>query len=168
LEYAIRDTENGLGRISLSIHKDVIAYIAMTADGDARTALNNLQLIVDVVEPGSSNIRKIDLETAEKETKYASVSRAMIMASEVLPHPGGPQKIIENGLSSSIARRIRPPPASMWDCPTKPSRFLGRIRSASGRWTLLFCPAASAKRSIAVFLPHKEVMRYYKKVDTHL
>lgn len=66
LEYAIRDTENGLGRISLSIHKDVIAYIAMTADGDARTALNNLQLIVDVVEPGSSNIRKIDLETAEK------------------------------------------------------------------------------------------------------
>ncbi|MBE9550934.1 MAG: replication-associated recombination protein A [Proteobacteria bacterium] len=66
LEYAIRDTENGLGRISLSIHKDVIAYIAMTADGDARTALNNLQLIVDVVEPGSSNIRKIDLKTAEK------------------------------------------------------------------------------------------------------
>ncbi len=38
----------------------------MTADGDARTALNNLQLIVDVVEPGSSNIRKIDLTTAEK------------------------------------------------------------------------------------------------------
>ncbi len=66
LEYAIRDTENGLGRISLSINKDVIAYIAMTADGDARTALNNLQLIVDVVEPGSSNIRKIDLKTAEK------------------------------------------------------------------------------------------------------
>ncbi|MCK5244147.1 MAG: replication-associated recombination protein A [Desulfobacterales bacterium] len=66
LEYAIRDTENGLGRISLSIDKDVIAYIAMTADGDARTALNNLQLIVDVVEPGSSNIRQIDLETAEK------------------------------------------------------------------------------------------------------
>lgn len=66
LEYAIRDTENGLGRLSLSIHKDVIAYIAMTADGDARTALNNLQLIVDVVEPGSSNIRKIDLKTAEK------------------------------------------------------------------------------------------------------
>lgn len=66
LEYAIRDTENGLGRLSLSIHKDVIAYIAMTADGDARTALNNLQLIVDVVEPGSSNIRQIDLKTAEK------------------------------------------------------------------------------------------------------
>ncbi|MFV9690594.1 MAG: replication-associated recombination protein A [Desulfobacteria bacterium] len=66
LEYAIRDTENGLGRLSLSIRKDVIAYIAMTADGDARTALNNLQLIVDVVEPGSSNIRQIDLKTAEK------------------------------------------------------------------------------------------------------
>ncbi|MBW2645689.1 MAG: replication-associated recombination protein A [Deltaproteobacteria bacterium] len=63
---AMNDTENGLGNLSLSIDDDVLSYLARMADGDARTALNNLEVIVDFVQPDSAGTKKIDLGTAEK------------------------------------------------------------------------------------------------------
>ncbi|MFH1674535.1 MAG: replication-associated recombination protein A [Pseudomonadota bacterium] len=63
---AINDTENGLGNLSLSIDDDILSYLARMADGDARTALNNLEVIVDFVQPDSAGMKKIDLGTAEK------------------------------------------------------------------------------------------------------
>lgn len=66
VEHAIKDRDNGLGDLSLSIDPDVLPYIIRMADGDARTALNNLEVIVGLVKPDGSGIRKIDLKTAEK------------------------------------------------------------------------------------------------------
>jgi putative ATPase len=66
LTRAINDVENGLGNLSLSIDDDVVSYLARMADGDARTALNNLEVIVDFVQPDSAGMKKIDLGTAEK------------------------------------------------------------------------------------------------------
>ncbi len=66
LKHAVNDTENGLGSLSLSIDHDVLFYLVRMADGDARTALNNLEAIVDFVQPDNAGIRKIDPESAEK------------------------------------------------------------------------------------------------------
>ncbi len=66
LTRAINDTEDGLGNLALSIDNDVLSYLARMADGDARTALNNLEVIVDFVQPDSAGMKKIDLGSAEK------------------------------------------------------------------------------------------------------
>jgi putative ATPase len=66
LQRAIHDTKNGLGDLSLSIDFDVLSHLARLADGDARAALNNLEVIVNFVQPDRTGARKIDLKTAEK------------------------------------------------------------------------------------------------------
>ena len=56
-------------------------------------------------------ISLIPERTAENSRKVACVVSAMILASEVLPTPGGPQKIMEVGSSCSIwTRRGLPGP----------------------------------------------------------
>ena len=50
-------------------------------------------------------ISLMPLMTAENSMKLAWVVSAMILASVVLPTPGGPQKIIELGSSRSICTR---------------------------------------------------------------
>ncbi len=59
--------------------------------------------------------------------------RAMILASVVLPTPGGPQKISEPVSSRSICTRSGLPGPRMCSCPTNSSSVRGRMRSASGR-----------------------------------
>ncbi len=88
--------------------------------------------------------------TAENSMKVACVSAAMILASVVLPVPGGPQKIIEVGSSCAMASESGLPGPSRCSCPTNSSRVRGLMRSASGAW--LACAAAASgvglKRSI--------------------
>ena len=47
LERALADTENGLGGIDLRLPDEALAHIALAADGDARRALNLLEVVVD-------------------------------------------------------------------------------------------------------------------------
>jgi hypothetical protein len=72
------------------------------------------------------------LVTAEKGTKCAFVWRAIKCANVVLPEPGGPQKMMEESRSCSIARRNGRSGAVISSCPTKSSNRLGLIRSANG------------------------------------
>ena len=67
----------------------------------------------------------------------ACVVSAMILASVVLPTPGGPQRIMEpdpesSSLSRSICTRNGLPGPSRCSCPLYSSRVRGRIRSAKG------------------------------------
>ena len=64
--------------------------------------------------------------------KLALVVSAMILASVVLPTPGGPQKIIELASSRSICTRSGLPGPTRCSWPTNSSRLRGRMRSASG------------------------------------
>ena len=86
--------------------------------------------------------------TALSATKWESVARAMMKARVVLPEPGGPQRIIEKGVSRSMdSFRSRPWPTSpCW--PRKPSSESGRMRAASGasRWSCF--SAWSENRSV--------------------
>src|SRR5512146_3139503 len=51
LERALADTERGLGRLGATVEPEALALIARLSDGDARTALNVLELAVS--EPRS-------------------------------------------------------------------------------------------------------------------
>ncbi len=70
--------------------------------------------------------------TALSSSNAASDASAIRRASVVLPLPGGPCRIIEWGLPSSIARRSDDPGANSRSWPTNSSSVCGRIRVARG------------------------------------
>lgn len=63
LSKALGDSEKGLGTLHLSIEKDALSFLANHADGDARTALNMLDLSAKIVQ--AKKKKKITLEIIE-------------------------------------------------------------------------------------------------------
>jgi putative ATPase len=61
LRRALADEERGLGRLAATVADDAIAFLAATSDGDARTALNVLEMAVTTA-PASEGRRHVDLE----------------------------------------------------------------------------------------------------------
>jgi putative ATPase len=66
LESALRDKQKGFGQIAIKIDPDVLRYIVSLADGDARSALNNLEAIVSMVQNLRENERVISLKFAQE------------------------------------------------------------------------------------------------------
>ncbi len=52
LNLALKDSENGIGRLNLSISEDALDVLADLSDGDARRALNLLEIISDFRQQG--------------------------------------------------------------------------------------------------------------------
>jgi putative ATPase len=65
LSRALEDTERGLGGVKIEISEDALRHATTQADGDARIALNALELAVAATAPGENGVRRIDLETVE-------------------------------------------------------------------------------------------------------
>jgi putative ATPase len=51
IENALADEERGLGRMRLALEPEALAYLVRLADGDARTTLNNLDVVSSLVVP---------------------------------------------------------------------------------------------------------------------
>lgn len=65
LRKALENTEKGLGKLTLSINDDALEYLAKHADGDARTALNMLDLASKIIQArGKKTIRLESIEDA--------------------------------------------------------------------------------------------------------
>jgi putative ATPase len=67
LQRAIADKKEGLGKLSLKIDPEALAYIIWAADGDARAALNNLEAAASLVqerEATQQSITRVVVETA--------------------------------------------------------------------------------------------------------
>lgn len=65
LRKALKNTEKGLGKLTLSINDDALEYLAKHADGDARTALNMLDLASKIIQArGKKTIRLESIEDA--------------------------------------------------------------------------------------------------------
>ena len=62
--------ENGEGESGLSVTKEALEYLSNVADGDARTALNCLQLAFKACRAGDS---RIDLSVMKENLKRAHV-----------------------------------------------------------------------------------------------
>jgi putative ATPase len=66
LESALKDKQKGFGQISIKIDSDVLRYIVSLADGDARSALSNLEAIVSMVQNLQEDKRVISLTFAQE------------------------------------------------------------------------------------------------------
>lgn len=66
LRRALSDEERGLGRYRAVLEPEVIQGIARLANGDARTGLNTLEMIVLTTPPDASGIRRIQKENLEE------------------------------------------------------------------------------------------------------
>jgi len=64
MQRALSDRKRGLGNYSVSIEPEALDFLAGVAGGDARTALNFLEMAVVTTPPGESGKRKITLDVA--------------------------------------------------------------------------------------------------------
>lgn len=121
LHRAIDDMENGYGEKIIHITKDAMEHLAMSANGDLRSALNGLELAVSSTPPDSNDQIQITLEIAEECMQKKSFShdkdgdahydvlsafQKSIRGSDVdaaLHYLG---RLIEAGDLDSIARRL--------------------------------------------------------------
>ncbi len=62
---ALADEERGLGGTRIALSDEALAHMVTQADGDARIALNALELAVAATAPGDDGARHIDLKTIE-------------------------------------------------------------------------------------------------------
>lgn len=71
LHRAAKDGERGFGRSGLEVHPDALAHLARIADGDARAALNGLEIAVSMFLAGDGK------GGAEKKIALADVEAAL-------------------------------------------------------------------------------------------
>ena len=62
---ALQDSERGYGTRPIVIDDDALAHLAKVAGGDARNALNALELAVESTPPGADGVIHIDLAVAQ-------------------------------------------------------------------------------------------------------
>ena len=66
LRRALSDVERGLGSPPADVTDEGLSFLARAADGDARTALNVLELAVTVAVPGDDGRRAVDLAAMQQ------------------------------------------------------------------------------------------------------
>ena len=71
LQRALGDTELGLGRFDVSASDEALAFLSEVADGDARRALNALEIGVLSIAAGTSKV--LELEVAEESVQKKAV-----------------------------------------------------------------------------------------------
>jgi putative ATPase len=65
LNRALNDEERGLGKFTVELAPHLLDHISAMADGDARVALNVLEMAVMTALPGRKQVRRITLKTLE-------------------------------------------------------------------------------------------------------
>jgi len=70
---ALADKENGLGSLKVQLKENGLAHLVMMTNGDARMALNALELSVYTAAPNNNGIRKITLEALEDALQHRSM-----------------------------------------------------------------------------------------------
>jgi putative ATPase len=66
LDRAIRDKDAGLGNLDIEILPEALNHMIHLSSGDARVALNNLEMAVHYVLEGREDTKVLDLERAER------------------------------------------------------------------------------------------------------
>lgn len=66
LRRALADAERGLGGLKIRIDDDALRHLAKVADGDARKALNSLEIAALTTEPGADGFIHVTLAVAEQ------------------------------------------------------------------------------------------------------
>src|SRR3954467_6548435 len=64
LQRALKDEERGLGHMKIRAHEDALHHLAKLSDGDARKALNSLEIAALTTPPGSDGFIDLTLAVA--------------------------------------------------------------------------------------------------------
>jgi len=73
LQRALADTERGLGFMKIHADETALRHLAKISDGDARKALNALEIAVLTTAPDETGIVRIDLATAEQSIQKKAI-----------------------------------------------------------------------------------------------
>ncbi len=73
LDRALEDTTRGLGMLPINLQPVAARHLAQVAGGDARSALNALELAAKTTDPGPGGAILIDLEVAEESIQRRAV-----------------------------------------------------------------------------------------------
>lgn len=71
--HAVRDKERGYGNRDVEVDDVALNHLVNTANGDARSVLNALELAVETTEPSDDGVIHIDLEVAEDSIQKRAV-----------------------------------------------------------------------------------------------
>lgn len=74
LKRALTDKVKGLGNYDTKVTDDALKHIVFAANGDARNALNSLELAVLSTNPNSEGVINIDLEVARQSSQKQTLS----------------------------------------------------------------------------------------------
>ena len=80
IDRALKDSERGLGKMSLVLDRDALSFLIRIAEGDARIALNNLEIAASLLIPerkpvendktGHINLRVLEMALQKKALVY--------------------------------------------------------------------------------------------------
>ena len=73
LQRALEDSERGLGYLNLHAEEAALRHLAKLSDGDARKALNSLEIAALTTSPGADGVIHIDLSVAEQSIQKKAV-----------------------------------------------------------------------------------------------
>lgn len=73
VERAIKDKERGLGKARISISDEALGHLVTIANGDARVALNALEMAVFATAPDNNGVRPIDLSAVEEALQHRAL-----------------------------------------------------------------------------------------------
>jgi putative ATPase len=74
LKHALLDADRGLGALRPAVDEGALAFLARASDGDARTALNVLELAVTTAPPATDGVRRVSPE----EIRQAFARKALL------------------------------------------------------------------------------------------
>jgi len=73
LRRALADSERGLGHLKVNVEETALRHLAKLSDGDARKALNALEIAALTTAPDKDGVIHIDLATAEQSIQKKAV-----------------------------------------------------------------------------------------------
>ena len=66
LERALADSERGLGHLKMDVGPEALGHLAKVSDGDARKALNSLEIAALTTIPDEKGVIRVSMEVAEE------------------------------------------------------------------------------------------------------
>jgi putative ATPase len=73
VERAIKDAERGLGEFHVAISEEALRHLVTMSNGDARVALNALEMATFATVPGSDGLRAVDLSAIEEALQHRAL-----------------------------------------------------------------------------------------------
>jgi putative ATPase len=73
MQWALADKERGLGKMKIELTDEAADHLANVAGGDARSALNALELAAKTTEPDKRGVVQIDLTVAQESIQQRAV-----------------------------------------------------------------------------------------------